>query len=189
MIAQHDKANASPGLLTFGYQTTNGELCNELVTLTNTASEVVRHTEARLTLHWSHQHTQHHWLFATWRHTCLCNQTTKRRIVQCARHNNNNSIAGSPHTETHLALQARRRDREVDEGNPRAQVGGEPRPRVSSDEQQQEVGAEIDVFRAKADQSAAAGPLQLAVEERVEHRVDGLHVLVIEGRENGGKPW
>lgn len=85
--------------------------------------------------------------------------------------------------DAHLTLQARRRDREVDDGNPRAQVRGEPRPWVSGDEQQQKVGAEVDVLRAQADQSAAAGSLQLAVEERVKHWVDSLHVLVIKGRE------
>ncbi len=81
--------------------------------------------------------------------------------------------------KTYLALEARWRDREVDDGDPRAQVGGEPCPRVPGDEEEQKVGAEVDVLRAEADERPAAGALQLAVEERVEHRVDRLHILAV----------
>ena len=80
--------------------------------------------------------------------------------------------------ETHLTLQARRRDREVNNRNPRAKVRGEAGARVSSDEQQQKVGAVIDVLRSQADQGTAASSLQLAVEKWVEHRVHSLDILV-----------
>lgn len=85
--------------------------------------------------------------------------------------------------ETHLTLQARRRDREVNNRNPGAQVRREAGAWISSDEQQQKVGAVIDVLRAQADQGTAASSLQLAVEKRVEHRIHSLHILV-----NGDKP-
>lgn len=48
--------------------------------------------------------------------------------------------------DTHLALQARRRHREVDDSHPRAQVRGKPSAWVSRDEQQHEVWAVIDVL-------------------------------------------
>lgn len=80
-------------------------------------------------------------------------------------------------SKSHLTLQTCRRNGEVDQCDSGAQVRGEPRLRVSSDQQQEEVGAVVDILRAQSDECAAAGALQLAIEKRIEDRIHCLDIL------------
>mmetsp|Transcript_10836 Transcript_10836/g.24584 ORF Transcript_10836/g.24584 Transcript_10836/m.24584 type:complete len:471 (-) Transcript_10836:1029-2441(-) len=80
-----------------------------------------------------------------------------------------------------LALQPSRRDSEVDQGDPRAEVGCEVVVRVPGRQEQGESGREVDVVLAEADESAATGLVDLLVEHWVEDRVNTFDV--------GDKEW